>query len=85
MRWGLPTTNYHVLEAELPLRQADRKSFLAPEELCISPFAARVVPGGGGGASTGRKSRVDFFKARGLGRSPGTWFSEIGVLLISSS
>lgn len=56
MRWGLPTTNYHVLEAELPLRQADRKSFLAPEELCISPFAARVVPGGGGGASTGRKS-----------------------------
>lgn len=85
MRGGLPTTNHRILEAELPRRKADRKSSLAPEELCIRPSAARVVPGGGGGASTGRKLRADFFKARGLGRAPGTWFLEIGVLLISNS
>lgn len=33
MRWDLPTTNYHILEAELLWGKAGRKSFLSTEEL----------------------------------------------------
>lgn len=33
MRWGLPTTDYHILEAELFLRKAGRKNFLSTENL----------------------------------------------------
>jgi len=33
MRWGLPTTKHHILEAELLLRKAGGKSSLSAEEL----------------------------------------------------
>lgn len=45
MRWGLPTTNYHILEVELLLRKADGKSFLSTEELWVSPCAAGIALG----------------------------------------
>lgn len=49
------------------------------------PLQLGLCRGGGvGRAQEGNCERI-FFKACGLGRAPGTWFSEIGVLLISNS
>lgn len=43
MRWGLPTTNYHILEVEQLLRKAGRKSSLSTEELRVGPCAAKIA------------------------------------------
>lgn len=71
MRWGLPTTNCHILGIEPLLRKAGGKSFLSSEELSVSPGAARSALG----ELWAREGNCEWsFKAPGLGRSLGTRF-----------